>query len=235
MKRCWAMGYGACDEGISREHFVSKGIFDQKTIFVQGFEWCRDELVEVGLSAITRKMLCRKHNSQLEVVDRGGISAIEAFEGRGEPLVNGRLFERWLLKTALNVSFQGPHRIGCGMTDGGPGIPPPYLQAVVFGELPFTHRMGAYLILPDDKYEIHPGSISVMPIHRDGEIGGFLFHLRGLNWLLSLLPGHAPPALGTIGVTGIPEHLLNTQPLYRVPKIHHSVNGGAFFSVEFEW
>ena len=138
MKKCWAHGHGPCGGGQSREHLISHGIFDQPKIFVQGFEWCAEKEVEVGLSALTSKILCRKHNSELSAVDNQGILAIKALDGSDAALssesqapVNGEIFERWLLKTAINVSYGSSLVLGVGMADSQPGMPPPYLVAVV--------------------------------------------------------------------------------------------------------
>jgi len=196
----------------------------------------------VGLSAVASKILCRKHNSELSAVDSQGIVAIRALDGsapalgsESQTLVNGEIFERWLLKTAINVSYGSSLVLGVGMADSQPGIPPPYLLAVVFGGLAFSHRMGAYFLIPACDFKFRSGEITVIPIHKDGQIGGFYFHLRGVDLFLSLLPGSHPPTLRELGPTSLPQHILDAEPHYRSSSIITSTNDGPPLQIRFSW
>lgn len=244
-RKCWAKEHSECGRGMSREHYVSQGLFDQKTIFVQGFDWCKNEEVEIGLQRASAKILCGLHNNKLSQVDSEGIAAIRRFDAisnrknkvtEGDnSAIDGGLFERWLLKTALNCSFGCAQKIGVGMVGAKPGKPPVYLLAVAFGEIPFTEKMGAYFLYPSGEYIVKAGSISIMPVHKYGEIGGFLFHLRGVDVFLALYPGHAPPRLGSLGVTAIPKHLLEADIQYRPPSILTTTNGSLPIIIQFDW
>jgi hypothetical protein len=160
-------------------------------------------------------------------VDRTGITAIRRFDrlcnepgyGISGMPVDGHMFERWLLKTAVNLSFGSKQHIGVGMTDSQPGWPTPYLLAVVFGDIHFTHKMGAYFLHPADECQVKRGEISVVPIHKNQEIGGFYFHLRGIDVFLSLFPDHSPPKLRDLGVTMIPGHIMDATMQYRPESI----------------
>ncbi len=242
-KECWAKYRGDCSSKISTEHLVSKSLFEQKTIFVQGFEWCLDEEVEIGLSRATAKVLCTHHNNTLSEVDVVGIEAIRAFESSGFSMhgvkevgaIHGYRFERWLLKTALNVSVGTNYKIGFGMNESVLGIPPPYLVDVAFGDLNLSLQMGAYFLVSSEPYKTKKGEISICPIIMGDEIGGFYFHLRGIDVFLSLVPGHAPPCLAELGKFDLPKYVLQAKPMYRLNQITTQMSGNSPLCIPFEW
>ncbi|WP_157726485.1 hypothetical protein [Imhoffiella purpurea] len=80
MKDCWASEYSSCDGKISREHYISKSVFEQPFIYVSGFDWCKDKEKKIGLSNLTAKILCERHNNSLSFVDQAGLNAIRVFE-----------------------------------------------------------------------------------------------------------------------------------------------------------
>src|SRR5437899_10575191 len=69
MNECWAACLGDCSDKISREHIISASLFPADKITVQGLSWCKGEPKEIGLAALTRKILCTKHNSDLSEID----------------------------------------------------------------------------------------------------------------------------------------------------------------------
>src|SRR5271170_7423618 len=71
MKTCWAACLGDCD-AISHEHLVSKNLFLEDEVGVEGFPWCNGKMVKIGLGALTSKILCIKHNGDLSDVDTAG-------------------------------------------------------------------------------------------------------------------------------------------------------------------
>ena len=250
MKKCWANKYSPCNGKLSREHYISKSIFEQQFIYVKGLNWCKDEEKKISIGKLTRKVLCEHHNNILSSVDQAGINAIRIFEQlipdqhrptRTPPdsyVIDGLNFERWLLKTAINLTYQGEMHLGFGMTDSLPGQPPPYLLQVVFGDLPFTHKMGLYTLCYDTVEKFRVGSISFTPIHQDKKIGGFLFHIRGFDFFLSLYPGHVPPRLSTLGLCKdgkIQKHIANASPEYRRKIITAFNERKEPFEVQFEW
>ena len=124
MGECWARCLGDCDDDISREHLVSKGLWTGTMLRVRGLPWCKDEPKEIGLSGFTSKILCGHHNSQLAVLDTAAISAFDAFReaaaisnkrkqrrlrrwkiARLE--IEGFLLERWFLKPQSTLHTSG--------------------------------------------------------------------------------------------------------------------------------
>lgn len=252
--KCWAHGVGGCEGKISAEHIISKSLFKEKNIAVKGFSWCQENYVTVGLSSLTRNILCEKHNSLLSIVDSGGVEVARALEwiikicaerqtkGWGEGNVlhstfSGRIFERWLLKTAINVSFRGQEALGVGMSDAQPGRVPAYLLEVVFGRMDLSYGMGLYAIVSDG-VEVFTGSEMVIaPIQKDGEIGGFYFSLYSFDFILSLLPTTAPPPknLRSIGVYGFPDHVLDGGWFFHPTEIVCSQGSRVSHGVRLSW
>src|SRR5713101_8269307 len=114
---------------MSGEHTVSKGLFTNDMVVVQGLGWCKDEPKTIGLSNLTRKILCTHYNSKLSTVDDAAIVAFDAFresvrltdirekmkERRWTVVhlpLDGDLLERWFLKTLINLTVGGKEKIG---------------------------------------------------------------------------------------------------------------------------
>lgn len=240
MKRCWAQGHGECAGGMSREHYLSPALFPQPNIFVQGFDWCSDREVEIGLGSLTTHMLCRQHNSQLSPVDDHGIASIQAInrletvEEGSAGVVDGFGFERWLLKTTINLSCQGPLILGM-LNDSVVSAISPYLQSVVFGEKPLENGMGVYMLFPEGEYRYRQGGLAGVPIFKNGRLGAMYFHLRGLDFLLALFPGRRPTRLADLGLTSLPDHVLRAPCVYRPPSAITRTNHGKQTTLHFDW
>jgi len=68
---------------------VSESLFPQGVIQVQGFSWCKDKPKEIGMSGLTAKILCTRHNSDLSPVDDAGAKAFNVFREMRR-IANGR-------------------------------------------------------------------------------------------------------------------------------------------------
>lgn len=124
------------------------------------------------------------------------------------------------------------------MTDSKPGIPSDYLLAVVFGDIKFTHHMGLYFLMPEHSYMIKAGSIHVYPVIKEQYIGGFVFHIRGIDFFLSLYPGHSPPPLRILGINNAVDwgdYTLDAIPRYRLPSIFLSNEESKSTIINFNW
>ncbi len=243
--KCWAAACGGCGEGPSAEHIVSKCLFPEGVVHVSGFEWCKGETKSIGVNGLERQILCKTHNSALSEADTEAKNAIALFQRSAPPtkddplgnnIVNGRKLERWLLKTAINLSFRGNLHIGVGMNGSMPGLPSPYLIDVAFGKLPFSHQMGAYFLFPAEETLHQPSEIIMIPLIKDGHIGGFYFELRSQAVFLNLFPGHAPPTIGTVAARlELQQALLDAELVYRPPSIATASNGMPLSRIRFKW
>ncbi|MGB2222611.1 hypothetical protein [Neptunomonas sp.] len=250
MDKCWASKFSKCSNKISKEHLISNGIFEQKDIYVEGFPWCIDGFKKISVASLTAKILCTRHNSELSPIDIEGINAVRIFEEllipelrtvKTPPInksIDGYLFERWLLKVALNVSFKSGFHIGVGMGESEVGKPSPYLLAVIFGELNLSHSMGLYTLENSTPIFCKKSEISIAPIHKNRVIGGFLFNIRGVNFFLSLFPGSPVPSLRSLGLDenfGLHPELLNSEPKYRLSTLDVKELNREVMKVNFSW
>jgi hypothetical protein len=155
---CWANCLGDCAEGMSDEHYISQSVFIDADIQVQGFSWCK-EPKQMLLETLKKRILCKKHNSQLSEVDAAAKASLVSirdawtlFNARGklhERRWNVRRFEvdmlrleRWSLKTLINLNHISGWTIGDDASK--PHTPPCELVEVAFGRKRFTHAKGLY-------------------------------------------------------------------------------------------
>jgi hypothetical protein len=167
MRKCWAASLGDCEGALSGEHIVSECVLPQR-VLIDGFPWCVAEPREVDRSALTANILCRSHNSALSPLDAAAQKAFDQFReyhrlfgvrakiavGRRRPApwsvaklqIDGPLFERWMLKTAINWFFT--HGKGCVWDRTGVvnDRPPEDAVRAAFGKAPLAYPMGLYAV-----------------------------------------------------------------------------------------
>ena len=161
MSECWAASLGDCGGKITREHIVTRGVFTDDEVFVQGFEWCLDAPVKIGLAGLTAKILCAKHNSELSSADDAAIGAVEHFreffrladvrsklkQRRWRTVrftTNGYELERWFLKTLTNIAFGREYPVF--KPTKHEWRPSSDLVEIAFGRKRFQPRAGLYLL-----------------------------------------------------------------------------------------
>lgn len=116
---CYLNGFSPCHGKLSAEHLVSKVILKQlgeRTVHIEGLPWCKDSK-EVGINSITSRILCQQHNSSLSDFDAAAgklfgflcevPGRFEKFPYNEQCAVDGRLFEKWLLKTMIGLIASG--------------------------------------------------------------------------------------------------------------------------------
>lgn len=203
MPKCWAAQLGGCDSQ-SREHVISKSLFVSPQVRVHGFPWCKDEPKVIGIESATAKILCEHHNNTLSPLDEAASAAFDAlreqtklandrakfpqrtrFAVRRFP-IKARLLERWLLKTLLNFSFDGPYLIGpSGVTQG---IPPLDLLEICFRGASFPSQSGMYVAANLGMTITFEDTVAFAPLLKDERLilGGF-FEFRGIRLFLALM------------------------------------------------
>lgn len=115
---CYAVRLGDCMGGNSSEHYISRSVLEilAKAIQVSGFPWQEsDEPMEIGIGALTSKILCRHHNSKLSPLDETGMQFVRALKSSFDEAVgdgdfgdevfpiDGDKLELWLLKILCGV------------------------------------------------------------------------------------------------------------------------------------
>jgi hypothetical protein len=249
MDACWASCLGGCSNKITREHLVSAALFLDNQIRVEGLPWCKGEPVQIGLSNLTSKILCKKHNSDLSGIDTAGGNAFDAFrQMRGlcnvrekwpdrrwslfRYKVDGVGFERWCLKTLINLCCNRERPIGRDSTIAG--RPSDRLVRIAYGLEPFPEKAGLYFaarvgmnIKSEDRVSF--ASLS----SQAGNIEGGLFSFRGPLLVLWLEVGGPPAALAGVSIDG--ENLANAELKYHLKRI--AVKMGRYVSqiMTFSW
>ena len=159
-KKCWAECLGNCSGGLSREHIISKAFFDDDSIQVSGFDWTEDEVRNIGLSSAVSKVLCKTHNNLLSPLDAEIKNTREYFLKLSELVskdkqtdelignIDGVKFERWLLKTTINIIRASPKKYNHFFPDY-------LLVQMAFGDVPFNYDAGQGLYWVDPKFYNH--------------------------------------------------------------------------------
>jgi hypothetical protein len=188
LRTCWASTLRDCSDKLSREHSVSACLFSSDAILVQGFPWCLTEPKKVGLASAVKKQLCVKHNSLLSETDNAARTLSAAFEQVAatvganalpiEIAIDGRKFERWALKTLINICTQDGHRVGRDST--APDSPSPSLVRTAFGLRRFPQRAGMYLVGPEQGEFEHATAFTFAPLlNKEGYVEGTLLKFCG--------------------------------------------------------
>jgi hypothetical protein len=201
---CWAASLGDCDQKISREHTVSRSLFESEQIMVQGFTWCLNEPKSIGLSSLVAKILCKRHNSGLSDLDAAALQAFNVFreairlnQVRGKMrrpaahwnvkrmVIDGPLLERWFLKTLINFSFGGEWPIGSTVK----GVPSKELVEVAFGKRQFQNGAGLYLASRAGDQIDSMDLVNFTPMtDAENNLGAGRFNFRGYTFFLCLVP-----------------------------------------------
>jgi SEC-C motif len=117
--RCYLSNITDCDRELSKEHYLSQAVLSEigAAIDVSGMPWQHpDEHQLLPISALTAKVLCRRHNSALHVLDTEAAIFFRALKQIDEDfgrrslsrkslnfLISGDAIERWMLKVACGI------------------------------------------------------------------------------------------------------------------------------------
>jgi hypothetical protein len=204
MEKCWANILGNCDGGISREHIVSKSLFTSTDIDVKGFAWCKEESKRIGVEGITKKCLCRKHNSELAHLDSAAGHAFDVLRKQTKLSnerakapdkkfkkitfsINATSLEKWLLKTLLNFTYNSEYFIGHESNETG--RPSEHLVKVIFGIESFRENNGMYVAYKEGGVINSSDTVQFAPIIKDNKyIYGGKFSFRGILLFIDITP-----------------------------------------------
>jgi hypothetical protein len=204
MEDCWANILKDCDGGISREHIVSKSLFTSPQVDVNGFAWCKNETKRIGLSSLTKKCLCKEHNSRLSPLDSAASHAFDTLRQQTKLSnerakypdkkfkkitfsLNASALEKWLLKTLINISYDSEYYIG--HDSESLGRPSKHLVNVVFGIERFSRNNGMYVAYKEGGEINSQDTVGFSPIIKDTKyIYGGKFTFRGILLFLDISP-----------------------------------------------
>jgi hypothetical protein len=249
MAVCWADCLGDCSAKQSREHLVTESFFPEGVVDVHGFEWCKDEPVRVGIASVTAKILCTAHNNGLSPVDVGGKEAFDAFAScerlasirqRIKPCMwrvkeyraDGLLFERWCLKTLINICCQRGHAIG--RDSAVEGYPSSRLVRIVFGEENFRNRAGLYWATRKGMSINSQDTVQFGPLFKNNlNVEAGIFSFRGWTFLLYLEDEGPPEPLSGIYVNG--EDLGDSVLAFHGKQLNFKIGRFVSHRMKFDW
>jgi hypothetical protein len=234
---------------MSREHVFTKSVFFSDEVTVQGLPWCHDKPVSVGLSSLTAKVLCTKHNNELSIADSAATSTIRAFEDaialhkfrerfaptywtRTDFKVNGYELESWFLKTLINVVFKSEKLIGKYATQAG--IPPKELVEIAFRRRRFAPPAGLYTIPVVGETSVLDGGlrVTIMTQTRPTTIGA-VFVFAGLRYFLYINDDFTP---GPENFKYHSDAIVGRTPfLYRFRRVKFPVHGRPSHTISVRW
>jgi len=178
--------FGNCSSDSSREHIVTEAAFPGPELTVRGLPFLEGGPITIHKSQFRSNILCRKHNNSLSPVDQAGVDAFVAFrsitEGRslGKKKIKGDLFERWLLKTLINLETVSNFNVR----------PPLELVERAFGRKAFPQNSGLFFLakvdwrIPAEDRLTYWRMTSDVPDSND--IRGGRFTCNGFTFLLML-------------------------------------------------
>jgi hypothetical protein len=246
---CWAAPLGDCEGKISSEHLVTEGLFPNATVSVQGFEWCKDQPKQIGLSNFTANILCEAHNNALSPMDDAAIQCKKAFEDavtlmnfrmqykkanwtRRRFDVRGALLEAWLLKTLINCAHKAKYPIGIDSTE--PGRPSLQLIQAAFGTTRLVKPMGVYAVpVIGETHEINDKVNLLTLVTGKGYAGGMVAEFGNIRYLLSLMP--TEPTTGIFNDAVLEKTLGSANFMYHVRRSVFHVHQKPSHSIEFHW
>lgn len=146
-RACWASAIGACGGGLTREHYATRSLFVDEYMTVSGVPHATP--LTLHIDDLVVRSLCKTHNESLHPLDDAARDVLNSFRRLSElettrsknratarlkavrplPLrfrVDGILFERWALKTALNCAVVFHKALGDWFL-------PAWVPEVVFG------------------------------------------------------------------------------------------------------
>jgi len=194
---CWAASLGDCDGRLTGEHTVSKCLLPKGVVTVKGLHWCLDEPITVGISSLTRNILCKKHNSDLSKVDTYAKTALDTLAASMDLAtlrndlrknhwtikryeIDGQLFERWF------VTFGGAY--GIGRNSSSVGVPSDDIVRIAFGHQSFDGYAGLHGLSHKNEQISFQQGIQIVTMLEDSNIVMARFSFGGFRYLLSLIP-----------------------------------------------
>jgi hypothetical protein len=142
---CWASVLGGCSTSHSQEHVVSASVFIDEVLNVENVAWVRGKRKQIPRRVLTAGVLCKTHNEALSSLDAeagllaGALRSLAVGKAPRTYQVDGIKFERWLLKTMINLGTSG------WRPDGSMTQPPRDLVEIVHGLKTFFGISGLYV------------------------------------------------------------------------------------------
>jgi hypothetical protein len=250
---CYASTIGGCSNHQSYEHYVSKGLFNNNLITVQGQKWAKEPKT-VGKSKIGLPILCTTHNTALSSIDayakevfhileicqikqseRGNLPRSSLWR-KDEFVINGTEFEKWMIKAAIGFTFENQQN-KWHLEDKDLNNPPREIIESLFGRKTLNKPMGLYgLFAHGDsvKLEDRVSLISLLHPETKGYVGA-LVNFRHFQFLIYLNKEEISE-YGFQSSTGVSFGLGgNYKPYYHNTKFEFTAKGKISSIIDFDW
>jgi|SRR5581483_6814647 len=248
--QCWAKSLGDCSPQQSREHYISASLFEGPTIKVQGFSWCVDKQIEIGLSSAVSKILCKHHNEILSPVDQAGAQVFDTFRkirklemvrDRLKPHrwhiirhdIDGPILERWFIKTAINLVCVQTEEVHWLESSTPRFEPPSLLVDVVFGKRSLPPDMGLFFAVHEGQAVETGDHINFAPLVLNEGVAAGLFEFRGFRFLISLW--NQPMPKRPLFLNNLPEGWDKACLLPRVEHLYFNSRGYPSQKLTIKW
>jgi len=194
---CYAALLNDCDTKVSKEHYVSEVLLRHLNLDdglrVSGLSWqAPDETHRIAPAALATRMLCRRHNSALSVLDSVAMRIFQSLDERGASgsgtqqlsLFNGHDLERWLLKVLCGLAFSGNARFE---REVDTAISVKWLLTL-FGQRDFEAGHGLYVRCQVGERFEGPRGLRINPLASGQRLFGIIVSVCGYDLVLSLKP-----------------------------------------------
>lgn len=204
--RCYAALLHDCSPGVSKEHFISRGLLQQiglnGTTKIAGLRWQEPETFKIlPDERLAPQVLCGRHNIALSSLDAQMIrfsDALERFDdevrdetdpAQGIALFAGYDIERWLLKAI----------VGGVVSRNMSGVMPDRCVELLYGISSWPDGTGLYFRATTGQTIYHSDSFRLETViaQPTSEVVLFDFVVRGLPLRLVLTEGAAALPNGT--------------------------------------
>jgi len=160
---CYAACLGNCCNVQSREHYISKGLWNNNLITFEGLPWLDGEPKIMAVKKVFRKILCETHNNALSDYDKEGIKLFRTSEKfhhnqhlRGKlkkstiwktdrETIQGRNLERLMAKVAIGILQEFPEE-KWHLTNTPSINPPEEIVKAIYGLSDFEYPAGLYYV-----------------------------------------------------------------------------------------
>jgi hypothetical protein len=249
--KCWASSLGNCGEKQSGEYLVSNGLFESPQVSVQGFPWCKDQPKVIGLSRLTSNILCTYHNNALSDTDGAAAQAFSAmreatrlYNTRAKQpakrwttrtfSINGENFERWSVKTTINLSLSKRSSLKWLSSAFAEANPPEILIRAAFGLSELPSHCGLYAASKIGGAIASEERVAFAPLIEDQTfIVGGLLEFRGHRFVLWLHESPPPPTLAPFGLKQ--PDWQGAQLHYHLEEIEYALHGRPTAQLLFRW
>lgn len=248
---CWASVMGGCSNKQSREHLISNCLFPTGRLIIEGLPWCKKGPQRISSNSLTSNILCDYHNNGLSPVDKEGGRVLETIRefvrlrnsrrglkaGQFETVnyhLDGKMFQRWLLKTAINIAqvIEGPLE---WFENSSPAkSPPTFYVEVAYGIKEMERPYGLFQSNSVNETIALEDAVTFQPLLvLENKIIGFEFTFGGfkfLLWLCNAYPNEWKGLHSSLGnIWG------NLEEPLRPGTINHEVDGKISQALNFVW